>query len=551
MNPFSRRYLIPFRSQLLPHVFTDTLVIGGGVAGMRAAMEAARDGGDVALLLKGPPEQSSTAWAQGGIAVANRESDSADAHYADTMEAGAGLCDPPAVRALVDGAAEAIDELVGWGMRFDRDDAGAFDYGREGAHSCDRIVHADGARTGRELVRCLDERLRAQESVRVFDDCFALDLLTVDRPETRVLGAITYHRRFGLQIIWAKATILATGGAGTVYREATNPKVTTGDGLAMAYRAGAALGDLEFVQFHPTTLYVAGSARHLISEAVRGEGAHLVDRDGLRFMMEYHAQAELAPRDVVSRAIMDRTQSGTPVFLDMRPIGGEKFRRRFPGLAQTLATFDLDPATDLIPVHPSAHYTIGGVWTDLEGRSTLPGLLACGETACMGLHGANRLASNSLLEGLVFGRRAGGVAAGMNGHATVPARVVSECASPEHAELDLVDVVSSLRSAMWHNVGVRRSGRILDDVLDMLNFWGRYTMDMIFEEPDGWELQNMLTVGAIITRAARHRDESRGTHYRDDHPGPRAEFSHRTLWRVDRDEPEIRPVGAPEGVEVG
>ncbi len=548
MNSFERRYLIPFRSQLLPHVFTDTLVIGGGVAGMRAALEAARDGGDVTLLIKGDVDQSSTAWAQGGIAVASGEGDSADVHHADTVEAGAGLCDFAAVSVLVNGAAQAVEELLEWGMRFDRDARGELDYGREGAHSRDRVVHSDGARTGRELVRCLADRIRAVETVRIFDNCFALDLLTTDRGEPRVLGAVTHHRRFGLQVIWAKATILATGGAGQVYRETTNPKVTTGDGLAMAWRAGAAVGDVEFVQFHPTTLYVAGSARHLISEAVRGEGAHLVDRDGVRFMIDRHPQAELAPRDVVSRAIMEH---GGPAFLDMRAIGGDRLRSRFPGMVQTLAAFDLDPGADLIPVHPSAHYTIGGVWTDLDGRATLPGLLACGEAACLGLHGANRLASNSLLEGLVFGRRAGRAAAKMNGQASAPIRIVSECASPEHAELDIVDVAASLRSAMWRNVGIVRTGRVLDDVLDMFNFWGHYTMDMIFEEPDGWELQNMLTVGALITRAARHRCESRGTHYRGDHPDPRSEFAHRALWRAGRAEPELLPVPDPREAAVG
>jgi len=542
-----RRYLIPFRSLLLPHIFTDTLVIGAGVAGMRAAIEAA-DHGDVILLAKGSLEVSNTWMAQGGIAAAHSPDDTVESHFQDTLNAGAGLCDAGAVRTLVEEGPAFIDELLGWGMRFDRDADGELEYGREGAHSRHRILHTDGAATGAELVRCLAGRVREIESIRIFENCFALDLLTIagngNRGGQRVLGAITHHGQYGLQIIWAKATILACGGAGQVYRETTNPKVATGDGLAMAYRAGAVIGDAEFIQFHPTTLYVAGAGRLLISEAVRGEGAHLVDRDGVRFMPDYHELAELAPRDVVSRAIVDRLaqEQAQAVYLDVRHLGVDLFEKRFPNLFKELKSFDLDPAKDLIPVHPSAHYTIGGVWTDLDGRSSLPGLLACGETACNGLHGANRLASNSLLEGLVYGRRAGRAAAEMGDASTAPMKIVSDIPVHEHAELDLVDVRSSLRSAMWRNVGIDRNGRKLDDVQDMFHFWARYTMDMIFDEPGGWETQNLLTVGALITQAARWRCETRGVHYRLDHPQSSDELLVHVLWRVGRSEPVTRPV---------
>ena len=542
-----RRYLIPFRSLLLPHIFTDTLVIGAGVAGMRAAIEAA-DHGDVILLAKGSLEVSNTWMAQGGIAAAHSPDDTVESHFQDTLNAGAGLCDAGAVRTLVEEGPACIDELLGWGMRFDRDADGELEYGREGAHSRHRILHTDGAATGAELVRCLAGRVREIESIRIFENCFALDLLTIagngNRGGQRVLGAITHHGQYGLQIIWAKATILACGGAGQVYRETTNPKVATGDGLAMAYRAGAVIGDAEFIQFHPTTLYVAGAGRLLISEAVRGEGAHLVDRDGVRFMPDYHELAELAPRDVVSRAIVDRLaqEQAQAVYLDVRHLGADLFEKRFPNLFKELKSFDLDPAKDLIPVHPSAHYTIGGVWTDLDGRSSLPGLLACGETACNGLHGANRLASNSLLEGLVYGRRAGRAAAEMGDASTAPMKIVSDIPVHEHAELDLVDVRSSLRSAMWRNVGIDRNGRKLDDVQDMFHFWARYTMDMIFDEPGGWETQNLLTVGALITQAARWRCETRGVHYRLDHPQSSDELLVHVLWRVGRSEPVTRPV---------
>lgn len=548
-----RRYLIPFRSQLLPHVFTDVLVIGGGVAGMRAAIEAA-ERGDVILLAKDALDLSSTAWAQGGIAAAHSEDDSAQAHLDDTLGAGGGLCEPEIVRTLVEDAPARINELIGWGMRFDRDPDGRINYGREGGHHANRILHTDGAATGKELVRCLAAQVATIERIRVFDHCFAIDLLTAEgngdrqrnRTERRVLGAITHHPRYGLQIIWAKATILASGGAGRVYRETTNPPVCTGDGLAMAYRAGAEVGDVEFVQFHPTTLYVAGASRALISEAVRGEGGRLVDRQGRRFMEQYHEMAELAPRDVVSQAIIDvlaRTQEQA-VYLDVRHLG-PTFATRFPNLAASLHAFDLDPEHDLIPVHPAAHYSIGGVWTDIDGRSSLPGLYACGEAACNGLHGANRLASNSLLEGLVYGRRAARAAGEMRDAASGPMQIISDIRVDEHGELDLVDVRSSLRSAMWRNVGIERHGTRLGDVVDMFDFWARYTLGNIFDDPMGWETQNLLMVGALITRSALWREETRGAHCRMDVPESKAVFAGHALWCIGRDEPAFTPVGRP------
>jgi L-aspartate oxidase len=543
-----RRYLIPFRSLLLPQIFTDTLVIGSGVAGMRAAIEAA-PAGDVILLAKGEVELSNTAWAQGGIAAAIGDDDSVESHVQDTLEAGAGLCDEPAVRATVEDAGRAIEELIAWGMRFDREPrSGAISLGREGGHRRRRIIHADGDASGRELARCLVEKVARHRSIRVFENCFALDLLTTgganDRGESRVLGVICHHPRYGLQIIWAKATILATGGAGRVYRETTNPRLATGDGLAMAWRAGALAGDVEFMQFHPTALYVAGANRILITEAVRGEGAHLIDRDGRRFMRDHHEMAELAPRDVVSRAIiaqLGRT-GGSCVYLDVRHLDQARFAERFPALMSALRAFDLDPAEDPIPVCPCAHYTIGGVWTDLDGRTSLPGLYACGEAACHGLHGANRLASNSLLEGLVFGRRAALAAREMAGARTGPVQIISDIPLSEHGEIDLVDVESSLRSAMWRNVGIERSGGKLDDALDMLHFWGRYTLDKIFDDPSGWETQNLLTVAALMTRAARWRTETRGVHLRLDYPRADDSLRAHATWSAGREQPALRPV---------
>ncbi|MBX3372948.1 MAG: L-aspartate oxidase [Phycisphaeraceae bacterium] len=546
--PPERRYLIPFRSQLLPHLFTDVLVIGAGVAGMRAAIEAAAAGADVIVLAKSALDQSNTAWAQGGVAVAIDEDDSPDLHFGDTLAAGADLCDEPAVRVLVDEAPDAIRALLAEGMRVDREPGGRVHLGREGGHHRARIVHTDGASTGRELVRCLSAWLDRMPSVRLFDACFALDLLSLPGNGTtpgRVVGAITHHPRYGLQVIWARTTILATGGLGQLYRETTNPRVATGDGVAMAWRAGALVGDLEFVQFHPTTLYVAGATRMLISEAVRGAGAVLVNEEGERFMARCHEMADLAPRDVVSRAILQerrRTQGGS-VYLDVRHLG-DAFARQFPDLDAGLRSFGLESRRDLIPVHPSAHYALGGVWTDLSGQTSVPGLMACGEASCMGLHGANRLASNSLLEGLVFGRRTGAAAAlAAHGNGPVaPARINSEVAETDRADLDIVDVRSSLRSAMWRHVGIERSGPRLADILDMIAFWSRYTLGVVFDDPDGWETQNMLEVGAVMVRAGLWRCESRGAHRRLDHPEAAPAFRVHARWCRGRPDPDIVPV---------
>lgn len=574
MHPLfdQRRYLIPFRSTLLPQIFTDTLVIGTGVGGLRAAIAAAGGegaSGEVIVLCKDEPDESNTAWAQGGIAAVMASDDSIESHVQDTLEAGAGLCDEAAVRAICAGGPERMRELMRWGMRFDRVENGGgadgrLSLGREGGHHHNRILHAHGDATGAELSRCLLEKLAGTPGVRLFTNCFALDLITPsNEPGAPVMGAITHHPRYGLQMIWAKSTILATGGAGMVYRETTNPRVATADGLAMAYRAGAAVQDLAFVQFHPTTLYLAGRPRSLITEAVRGEGAFLLDQSGHRFMPEAHPMAELAPRDVVSRAIVRRlvTVGGTHVFLDVRHI--TDFPRRFPGIASLLAGVDLDPARDLIPVNPAAHYTIGGVATDLCGRSSVPGLFAVGEVASTGLHGANRLASNSLLEGLVVGEAAGraalatarsmqGLGGGSGGGEfptwpessldgrmiafrppPAPVPVVSDIRPSDHGELDLQDVLSSLRSAMWRNAGVERSGPRLADVSEMIDFWARYTLDKIFDVPSGWQLQNMLLSAALIARSALWRRETRGGHARTDFAEPVESLRVHDRWRRD------------------
>lgn len=542
-----RRYLIPFRSSLLPQIFTDTLVIGAGVAGLRAAIAAASHG-DCIVLSKGDLRSTNTAWAQGGIAAVTDPADSTEAHLNDTLTAGAGLCDSPAARLVVEQGPRLVREVLSWGMNADRDHAGAISLGREGGHSASRIIHSHGDATGAELQRCLTERAKATPGIRLFEKCFALDLITPHHdPGSPIMGAITHHPKHGLQMIWAKATILASGGAGVLYRETTNPAVATADGLSMAYRAGATLADMAFVQFHPTTLYLAGASRSLITEAIRGAGAHLLDASGHRFMTDVHPLAELAPRDIVAHAIVRQIakQGGQHVWLDCRAISD--FERRFPGIAALLRRFDLNPAEDLIPVHPAAHYMVGGVRTDLAGRTDVPGLYAAGEAAACGLHGANRLASNSLLEGLVLGEAAGIACEEMkqgNGKSSRsgPVPIISDIRPSDRGELDLTDVRSSLRSAMWRNVGIERTAPKLAGVIEMIDFWARYTLDKIFDDVAGWETQNMLLAAAVVAKSALWRRESRGCHFRSDTPEPSDEFRLHDLWRRGREEPQTSPV---------
>ena len=548
-----RPLLIPFRSSLLPQIFCDTVVVGSGVAGLRTSIALA-DRSDVILIAKEALDLSNTSWAQGGIAAALSPDDTVQAHIADTLEAGAGLCEPDAVRALVEQGADEVRRLLAWGMRVDRDAAGAPQLGLEGGHHHHRILHTDGDATGTELARCLIERARQSARLRIFDRCFALDVLVDTRGgQRRAAGVLTWHPRHGLQILWARAVVLATGGCGQLWRETSNPRVATGDGVAMAWRAGATLADLEFMQFHPTTLYVAGAPRHLISEAVRGEGAQLVDRQGRSIMQGVHELGSLATRDIVSRAIMHHlARSGdSHVLLDARAMGREGFRARFPGLARMLAGYGLDAGRDRIPVHPAAHYFVGGVRTDLDGRTDLPGLYACGEAAATGVHGANRLASNSLLEGLVFGARVAQAIVTDDAPQAAPFAIVHEVETSERGELDLSDIRSSLRSAMWRNVGIERSGTRLQDVLGMFEFWNRYALERVFDAPEGWELQNLLTLGRLVTAAALVREESRGTHARSDFPEASETLRGHLLWQRDRQAHAFVPVGSLAGVSRG
>ncbi|MDG2022273.1 MAG: L-aspartate oxidase [Phycisphaerales bacterium] len=538
-----RRYLVPFRSALLPQIFADVLVVGSGVAGLRAAMVAADAGKDVIVLSKREASLSSTTWAQGGIAAAMDAADHPDAHVADTLEAGAGLCDPGMVRMLCRSAPAEMEQLLRWGMRFDRASNGSLSLGREGGHRTNRILHTDGAATGVALSSCLLEQAANRENLRIFERCTAIDLLTAENaPGAPVTGVLTHHPQYGLQVIWAGAVVLAGGGAGRLFRETTNPTTATGESMAMAFRAGALIGDTEFVQFHPTTLYVAGSVRALMSEAVRGEGGRIVDRRGRPVMAGIHELGDLAPRDVVTARISQvLAETGDPcVYLDATSVEGG-FTKRFPNLARSLAEFDIDPETTPVPVHPAAHYTIGGVVTDENGMTSLPGLFACGEVAATGIHGANRLASNSLLEGLVFGGRAGTAAISMEDAGHRP-RLVAEAPEGRAGELDLIDVRASLRSSMWRNVGIERDGGKLRDALEMIDFWGRYCLDKTFDDPDGWRIQGMLAAARLVVRGALVREESRGTHRRADHPEAEDRFKVRFAWRRGQADPEVLPV---------
>ncbi len=518
MLPHSPRYLAPFHRKRVPHFFTDVLVIGGGLAGLRAALEI-DPSVSVLVTTKEEIQESSSVYAQGGVAGVMDAEDRFEDHVADTIRVGGSLCDPDVVQSIVREAPARIEELMRWGARFDQID-GRLALGREGGHGRDRIVHALGDATGKEIMRVVTVQARKREHVDIWENTFTIDLVTL---EGTCRGALVWNPQHGKTMVWAKQTILATGGAGQLYRETTNPEVATGDGMAVAYRAGAALADLEFVQFHPTVLYIAGGSRSLISEATRGEGARLVDRHGHRFMTDYDPRGELAPRDVVSRAIVDQMERTRHpnVYLDLTHLDPDKVRRRFPGIAATCADFNLDITRERIPVRPGAHYMMGGVRIDLAAQTTLPGLWGAGEVTASGLHGANRLASNSLLEALVFGSRAGrgaGTAAAGIENAYQAAKVENRRVEPPSEMLNLPDIRNSLMSLMWRDAGVRRDAEGLNDAAENIDAWSRYVLARQFNDPSGWELQNMLIIARLIVEAARAREETRGAHVRTDFP---------------------------------
>jgi len=524
----------------------DFVIVGGGVAGLRAAIGLAGVG-RVLVLTKAAPAESNTGYAQGGTAAAFGDDDSPALHAADTIRAGDGLCDEEAVRVCVEEGPAYVRELVAWGARFDLGADGRPALGREAAHSVRRVLHAGDA-TGREIGRILWERVRALHSVETIDHALVASLLVDDgqrggetpvdhaaadrprpHPATRRVSGVAYFDEAGHRCeVVAHATLLATGGAGQVFRETTNPGVATGDGIALAYEAGARVVDLEFVQFHPTALNRVGAPRFLISEALRGEGARLVDDRGEPFMTRYHPDGDLAPRDVVARGIArEAERTGGPVFLTLAHLDPDYIRGRFPTIAAMCAQLGLDLATDPIPVGPAAHYMMGGVDSDVWGRTSVPGLFAAGEVACTGLHGANRLASNSLLEGLVFGARAAAAmqepargaplkadriraeGIGQRAHDEVSSAVTHETVVGSDLDADAV------RDLMWRCAGLFRDRDGLSRALTALDAAAALALP---ETADAARRRNLVTVARLIARAALRREESRGGHFRSDYP---------------------------------
>ncbi len=491
---------------------TDYVIVGAGIAGLRAAIglpETAR----VLVITKEQLGESNTSYAQGGIAVAMSSEDDAAVHLEDTLRAGDGLVNGEAAKVMVDEGPQCVEELLQWGTGFDRHN-GKLMFTREAAHSRNRILHANGDATGAEIGRSLLAHARSLKNVTLLEWTTCVDLL-VDGDE--VVGLTVLDLEGQLHTIHARAVLLASGGAGQVYSDTTNPAVATGDGIAMAFRAGAVISDMEFYQFHPTALSLPGVPRFLLSEALRGEGAYLRNAEGERFMERYHPLLELAPRDVVARAITREGISATgeplPVYLDMRHVRGLDLSRRFPGIFAFLAQHGLDLGRDLIPVRPAAHYLMGGVQTDVHGKTSLQRLYAAGEAACTGVHGANRLASNSLLEGLVFGARA---AEAMCSEMALTARLPVAAHSQTAIENDSKDVLLCLRQTMWQKAGLLRDASGLQEAQAVLK--RICTQLPVAGDRSSLELRNLHAIGELIVRSALAREESRGAHYRNDFP---------------------------------
>ncbi|MGW7357506.1 L-aspartate oxidase [Streptomyces sp. NPDC054802] len=510
-------------------VEADVVVVGSGVAGLTAALRCAASGLDTVVVTKARLDDGSTRWAQGGIAAALGDGDTPEQHLEDTLVAGAGLCDEAAVRALVTEGPDAVRRLIATGALFDTDPAsGEIELTREGGHHRRRIAHAGGDATGAEISRALVDAA-LDKGLRTVENALVLDLLT--DADGRTAG-ITLHvmgegQHDGVGAVHAPTVVLATGGMGQIFSATTNPAVSTGDGVALALRAGAEVSDIEFVQFHPTVLFLGADSegqQPLVSEAVRGEGAHLVDAAGTRFMVGQHELAELAPRDIVAKGIMRRMQEqgAAHMFLDARHFGAKMWEHRFPTILAACRAHGIDPVTEPIPVAPAAHYASGGVRTDLHGRTTVPGLYACGEVACTGVHGANRLASNSLLEGLVFAER---IAADIAERRPWP--TAAPAAPPEPSLLPLIapEQRPEIQRIMSHGAGVLRSAESLAAAAASLE--AVYAEALHDQEGSGkaaepgvesWETSNLLCVARVLTAAALEREETRGCHWREDRP---------------------------------
>ncbi|MGW8486843.1 L-aspartate oxidase [Streptomyces sp. NPDC055886] len=509
----------------------DVVVVGSGVAGLTTALRCAAAGLDTVVVTKARLDDGSTRWAQGGIAAALGEGDTPEQHLDDTLVAGAGLCDEEAVRTLVTEGPDAVRRLITTGAHFDTTDSGDIALTREGGHHRRRIAHAGGDATGAEISRALVEAVR-EAALHTVENALVLDLLT--DAEGRTAG-VSLHvmgegQHDGVGAVRAPSVVLATGGMGQVFSATTNPSVSTGDGVALALRAGAEVSDLEFVQFHPTVLFLGADSegqQPLVSEAVRGEGAHLVDGDGVRFMLGQHELAELAPRDIVAKGITRRMlEQGTEhMYLDARHFGAAMWEQRFPTILAACRSHGIDPVTEPIPVAPAAHYASGGVRTDLRGRTTVPGLYACGEVACTGVHGANRLASNSLLEGLVFAERIAADIAEVRPPRTEPVQASRDADAP--VPLLAPEARTAIQRTMTRGAGVLRSAASLaaaDEELEALHREAAADADgprvskAVVPGVDAWEVTNLLLVSRVLVAAAREREETRGCHWREDRP---------------------------------
>jgi len=507
------RYVVNFDLAALPRMKTRVVVIGAGIAGLYTSLEVSKYA-DVVLISKKGLDDSNTRWAQGGIAAVTSKSDSPASHRQDTLIAGAGLCSYEAVEVLVHEGPERLKELIEYGTQFDKDAQGRYELTQEGAHSHRRILHAQGDATGAEIVRALSAKVRETSNITVLENHFAIDVVT---DENECVGVLVMNEPGNIFFIESSATILATGGAGQLYRYTTNPDIATADGIGMAYRAGAEIKDVEFIQFHPTALYYPGAPRFLISEAVRGEGAILRNINGERFMENYHPQKELAPRDIVARAIVsEMEQTNSPyVYLDITHESEELIKHRFPTIYKFCLEYGLDMTTDWIPVAPACHYIMGGVRTDLNGETSTARLFACGEASCTGVHGANRLASNSLSEAVVFGYRIAQRIKELPPLDRTPQVVYEQ--KRESRPINTIERRLKLQKLMLRHVGLKREEKGLLKAIDEMEKMIR-VFDYKHMVREAFEFLNLLTGALLTTKAALIREESRGGHYRSDFP---------------------------------
>lgn len=507
-----------FNTRDLPRYKTDYIILGSGIAGFFTALLAGRLGAEVTVLTKQSILDSNTGKAQGGIAAAMDTDDSPELHYRDTLLAGAGLCDEGAVRLLVGEGPRRVLQLMDMGARFDVE-GGRLALAREGAHSCRRVLHACGDATGAEIQRILNEQAMTVPNIRVMEWHMAIDFLVKDNV---CHGVLVYDCKADrLQVFQSRAVVLATGGLGQLYEHSTNPEVATGDGIAMAYRAGAEVMDMEFIQFHPTVLNLPGAPRFLISEAVRGEGAYLRNGQGERFMPRYHELAELAPRDIVVRAILQEMhRDSAEVYLDLSHLDPEPLLRRFPNINRTCRGYGIDITCDPVPVAPAAHYMMGGVKTNYFGETNVERLYACGEVACQGVHGANRLASNSLVDGLVFGGRIVERTAGIWREKMSPQPDwAAELPAPGEA-VDYEALQEELQVLMSKYVGPLRNREGLEKALGFIDQYSRLEDAATLTLPAA-QTANRLLISRLVAEAALMRTESRGGHFRQDYPDPR------------------------------